>query len=279
MTYRKALQVGTDILTKAGIDNPEGDAWTLLEKACDVNRTYYFLHQDEVLKEEQKTQYRIMLTKRVEHIPLQYITGEQEFMGLNFKVNSSVLIPRLDTEILVEQVLKHIQPGMKVLDMCTGSGCIIVSLKHFCGEIEATGTDISQAALLTAKENAHNNDVKVSWVQSNLFEKIHGTFDVIVSNPPYIPTAVIEGLEDEVRCYEPTQALDGMEDGLFFYRRIVSDAKKFFNRNGMLFFEIGAEQGQAVANMMKAEAYIDIHVEKDLTTLDRVVYGIYPGET
>ncbi len=279
MTFREALNVGTYILEQGKIENADGDAWTLLAYVCNIDRTFYLMHQQDSLTEEQKTQYRIVLTKRIERIPLQYITGEAGFMGLTFKVNSSVLIPRYDTEILVERVLKHINPGMKVLDMCTGSGCIGISIKHHCPETEVTAVDISRSAILLAKENARDNDVKIEWIQSNLFEKVKGRFPVIVSNPPYIPTEVIETLDDEVKVYEPMEALDGMEDGLHFYREIVSQAGNYLERRGMLFFEIGAEQGEAVSGLMKEAGFVDVCVEKDLAGLDRVVYGVYSGES
>lgn len=278
MTFREALKVGTYILEQAGIDNADGDAWTLLEYVCDINRTFYLMHQEDHLTEEQKTQYRIVLEKRIEHIPLQYIMGTACFMGLNFKVNSAVLIPRFDTEVLVERVLEYIKPGMKVLDMCTGSGCIGISMKHYCKDADVTGVDISRAALLLAKENARENGTKIEWIQSNLFEKVKGRFHVIVSNPPYIPTQVIETLDAEVKCFEPVEALDGMEDGLFFYRQIVSNSRNFLESHGMLFFEIGAEQGEAVSAMMKENGFTDVRVEKDLAGLDRIVYGVYSGE-
>lgn len=278
MTFREALNVGTYILEKAKIENADGDAWTLLAHVCGIDRTFYLMHQMDSLTEEQKTQYRIVLVKRIEHVPLQYITGEAGFMGLTFKVNSSVLIPRYDTEILVERVLKHTNSGMKVLDMCTGSGCIAISIKHLCPDTEVTAVDISRSALLLAKENGRENDTKIEWIQSNLFEKVRGRFHIIASNPPYIPTEVIETLDDEVKIYEPFQALDGMEDGLYFYREIITQAGNYLERNGMLFFEIGAEQGEAVSQLMTEAGFADVCVEKDLAGLDRVVYGVYSGE-
>jgi release factor glutamine methyltransferase len=279
MTFREALKVGTYILEQGKIANADGEAWDLLEHVCGINRTFFLMHQEDALTEEQKTQYRIVLTKRIEHIPLQYILGQACFMGLMFKVNSSVLIPRFDTEVLVERVLKHVQPGMKVLDMCTGSGCIAISVKHLRPEADVTAVDISRSALLLAKENGRDNDTKIEWVQSNLFEKVKGRFHAIVSNPPYIPTAVIETLDDEVKVYEPMEALDGMEDGLFFYREIIEKAGEHLERNGMLFFEIGAEQGEDVSTLMRDAGFRDVVVEKDLAGLDRVVYGVYAGES
>ncbi len=279
MTFREALKVGTYILEQGKIVNADGEAWDLLEHVCGINRTFFLMHQEDTLSEEQKTQYRIVLTKRIEHIPLQYILGQACFMGLMFKVNSSVLIPRFDTEVLVERLLEYVRPGMKVLDMCTGSGCIAISVKHFCKEADVTAVDISRAALLVAKENGRDHDAKIEWVQSNLFEKVKGRFHVIVSNPPYIPTQVIETLDDEVKMYEPAEALDGMEDGLFFYKEIIAKSVEHLERNGMLFFEIGAEQGNDVSMLMTEAGFRDVVVQKDLAGLDRVVYGVYTGES
>ena len=157
---------------------------------------------------------------------MQYITGETEFMGLPFKVNTNVLIPRQDTETLVEEALKVIRPGMKVLDMCTGSGCIIISIMHFAKEIEGFASDISRHAINLAKENAKMNNVSVTFETGDLFDHIRGNYDVIVSNPPYIRTEEIPKLMPEVQNFEPVQALDGKEDGLYFYRRIVEEAKE-----------------------------------------------------
>ena len=187
----------------ANIQDAKNDAWLLLAMACKIDHTYYYVHMDEDMTQEQLKEYESILKKRAEHIPLQYITGEQEFMGLSFHVNSNVLIPRQDTETLVEEALKVVKPGMKVLDMCTGSGCIIISILKNVPEIEGLGVDISKQALIVAKENARSNEVAVEFERSNLFEKITDKFDVIVSNPPYIPTDDILGLMPEVADFEP----------------------------------------------------------------------------
>ena len=188
MTFRGGIELGEKILNMANIQDAKNDAWLLLAMACKIDHTYYYVHMDEDMTQEQLKEYESILKKRAEHIPLQYITGEQEFMGLSFHVNSNVLIPRQDTETLVEEALKVVKPGMKVLDMCTGSGCIIISILKNVPEIEGLGVDISKQALIVAKENARSNEVAVEFERSNLFEKITDKFDVIVSNPPYIPT-------------------------------------------------------------------------------------------
>jgi len=222
---------------------------------------------------EQVAEYESVLNKRAEHVPLQYITGEQEFMGIPFHVNDAVLIPRQDTETLVEEALKVIRPGMKVLDMCTGSGCILISILKNVVDVTGFGYDISKQAINVAKENAKLNNVNATFERSDLFDDVSDTFDVIVSNPPYIPTDVIGGLMPEVAVYEPMQALDGKEDGLHFYRRIVADASKYLNPEGKLLFEIGHDQGESVSSLMKEAGYKDVRVVKDLAGNDRVVIG------
>lgn len=273
MTYREALNLGEKVLSIAKIDDAKTDAWLLLSMVCKIERSFYYLHMEEDLPEEQLREYEIALKKRGERIPLQYIVGETEFMGLRFKVNSSVLIPRQDTETLVEEALKVISSGMKVLDMCTGSGCIIVSILHNVPDVEGYAIDISKQALNVAKENAKLNDVSVMFERSDLFDNVVGTYDVIVSNPPYIPTQEILKLMPEVQDFEPMEALDGKEDGLYFYERIIAESKEYLNENGWLLFEIGHDQGDAVSAMMKDAGFKDVRVIKDLARNDRVVTG------
>lgn len=273
MTLEGALSYGKQTLEEAGIAESALDAWYLLEYVGKFDKGYYYLHYQDEMEEEKLQEYQVLIKKRAERIPLQYITGVQEFMGLSFRVNSHVLIPRQDTEILVETALGVIQPDMRVLDLCTGSGCIIISLVHFAEGIHGVGSDVSKQALLTAKENARVNETEVEWIRSDLFSSITGTFDVIVSNPPYIPTEVIDTLMPEVRDFEPVQALDGREDGLFFYDKIMEESGKYLNTGGYLIFEIGHDQGEAVSAMMKQAGYEQIRVIRDLSGLNRVVCG------
>ncbi len=273
MTYREAIETGTKVLEKENIADAKIDAWYLLQMACKIDRNFYYLHEEEELTAEQQSEYEITVHKRAEHVPLQYIIGEQEFMGLKFKVNSNVLIPRQDTETLVEEALRVAKPGMKVLDLCTGSGCIIISLAKNVADILCMGSDISKQALLVAKENAKANEVEVEWQRSDLFENISGRFDLIVSNPPYIPTGEIPGLMPEVRDFEPVDALDGKEDGLYFYRIIIEKSPEFLNPEGYLYLEIGYDQGEAVSSMMRRCGYTQVEVIKDLAGNDRVVKG------
>lgn len=273
MTYREAIELGAGVLSKAQIDNPDLDAWYLLQMVCKIERSFYYLHEEEELTTEQQKEYEIALQKRAERIPLQYIIGEQEFMGLTFKVNSNVLIPRQDTETLVEEAIKVCKSGMRVLDLCTGSGCIIISLMKNAPGIIATGSDVSKQALLVAKENGKNHEADVEWIRSDLFDNITEQYDLIVSNPPYIPTAEISGLMPEVRDFEPFDALDGREDGLYFYREIIRKSKDYLNPDGYLYLEIGYNQGKAVSSLMREAGFAEIEVVRDLAGLDRVVKG------
>ena len=273
MKYREAMQEGEKILQEAGIVDAKNDAWLLLAMVCKVDHTYYYMHMEEELMPEQQDEYHVVIRKRAEHVPLQYITGEQEFMGLPFKVNSNVLIPRQDTETLVEEALKVIRPGMKVLDMCTGSGCILISILKNVLNVEGVGCDISKQALIVAKENAKLNNVVATFERSDLFDHVTETFDVIVSNPPYIRTEEIATLMPEVCQFEPVGALDGKEDGLFFYRKMIAESSKYLNPNGVILFEIGYDQGQDVSLMLKEAGYKDVQIVKDLAQNDRVVIG------
>ena len=273
MTFREAICFGEEKLNIAGIEDAKHDAWLLLTFICKIDRTFYYVHMDEEMAAEQAAEYENVLNKRAEHVPLQYITGEQEFMGIPFHVNDAVLIPRQDTETLVEEALKVVRPGMKVLDMCTGSGCILISILKNIVDVQGFGYDISKQAINVAKENAKLNNVNAIFERSDLFDEVTDTFDVIVSNPPYIPTDVISGLMPEVAVYEPMQALDGKEDGLHFYRRIIAAASQYLNPEGKLLFEIGHDQGESVSSLMKEAGYKDVRVVKDLAGNDRVVIG------
>ena len=273
MTFREAIQFGEEKLNTAGIVDAKNDAWLLLTFVCKIDNTFYYVHMDEQMEDGQMAEYENVVSKRAERVPLQYITGEQEFMGIPFRVNEAVLIPRQDTETLVEEALKIVRPGMKVLDMCTGSGCILISILKNIVEVEGYGYDISKQAINVAKENAKLNNVTATFERSDLFDDVTETFDVIVSNPPYIPTDVIGGLMPEVAVYEPIQALDGKEDGLYFYRKIIEVASEYLNPEGKLLFEIGHDQGEAVSGLMREAGYKDVQVIKDLAGNDRVVIG------
>ena len=273
MTYREAVEFGTKCLTDAGVPDAALDAWYLLQMVCRIERSYYYVHGEEDITQDAQKEYEIAVQNRAEHIPLQYIIGEQEFMGLRFKVNSNVLIPRQDTETLVEQVLKIVKPGMKVLDLCTGSGCVLISVLKNAPELTGVGSDISKTALLVAKENAKMHEVDADWIRSDLFDNITETFDVIMANPPYIPTGEILSLMPEVRDFEPENALDGGADGLDFYRKIAGQVKDYLNPGGYVYMEIGYDQGEAVSELMRNAGFTEVEVIKDLARNDRVVKG------
>lgn len=280
MTYRECYELGCHTLQAAGIGEATLDARLLLEAVCGTNRNDLLAHGEQQVAPEAEEKYLDWIRQRAEHIPLQQLTGEQDFMGLTFSVNEHVLIPRQDTEILVEEVLKELHDGMRVLDMCTGSGCILLSLLHYSNDCEGLGVDLSDEALEVAKMNAGKvltpeMAEQVHFLQSDLFEKVEGRFEIIVSNPPYIASAEVEKLMPEVRDHEPRMALDGTEDGLYFYRRIIEEAGQHLVSSGMLFFEIGYDQGQAVSELMRAEGYREVQVVQDYAGLDRVVFGTY----
>lgn len=275
MTLRECLLYGKNYLHSHNIADSDIDAWLLLEYTAKIDRNYYFMHQFEEISNILADEYKILLVRRSEHVPLQYLTNEQEFMGLKFKVNENVLIPRQDTEILVEEAVKRLEPSMRVLDMCTGSGCIAISLKRLAGDIKVTAADISSKALAVAIENAELNSADIEFIQSDLFENVRGKLDIIVSNPPYIPSETVDLLMEEVREHEPRLALDGMPDGLHFYRLIVRESTRFLEDKGFLLLEIGHDQREAVINIMKEAGFKAVTGIKDLAGLDRVVIGSY----
>lgn len=275
MTLRECLLYGKNYLHSHNIADSDIDAWLLLEYTAKIDRNYYFMHQFEEISNILADEYKILLVRRSEHVPLQYLTNEQEFMGFKFKVNENVLIPRQDTEILVDEAVNRLKPSMRVLDMCTGSGCIAVSLKRLVRDIEVTAADISSKALAVAIENAELNSADIEFIQSDLFENVRGKFDIIVSNPPYIPSETVDLLMEEVREHEPRLALDGMSDGLYFYRLIVRESTRFLEDNGFLMLEIGHDQREAVINIMKEAGFKAVTGIKDLAGLDRVVIGSY----
>lgn len=286
-TYKNLYEWGVQQLKQAEIPEAELDARLLLESVCKTDRNTLLVHGQREVSPEEYECYVNYIEERKTRRPLQYITGEQEFMGLPFLVNENVLIPRQDTEILVEEAMRRLHDGMHILDMCTGSGCILLSLLYYSNDCSGLGVDISDKALQTARQNAEHirtlkKEIDVTFIQSNLFENLAdneeyaGAFEMIVSNPPYIQSHVIDTLMPEVGQYEPRLALDGKEDGLYFYRLIIEQAGKYLAGGGELFFEIGCDQGDDVKKMMEETGYKEVEVIKDFAGLDRVVCGILP---
>lgn len=291
MKYQECYRRGKDVLSRAGIEEAALDARLLLEYICGTDRNALLVHGEREVEDSRKNLYFQCIEKRAERVPLQHITGIQNFMGLDFQVNSHVLIPRQDTEILVEEVLRELTDGSTILDMCTGSGCILISLLKYSNWCHGVGVDISSEALAVAVHNAgvlleakgisaaecmaenRTSQCTYSFIESDLFEKVKGRFDIIVSNPPYIRTDVIETLMPEVKDHEPRQALDGTADGLYFYRRISEESVKYLNAGGMLYFEIGFDQAHDVEMLMRAAGYTDVRSVKDYAGHDRVVCG------
>lgn len=279
MTYQEANQKGKTILEEHNIEDAAVDAWLLMEFVTGMSRTRFFVDGMFQMKSEEEERYFQLIEKKAKRIPLQHLTGVQEFMGLEFMVNEHVLIPRQDTELLVLEAEKQLRKtgdgSLKVLDMCTGSGCIAISLKTRNPQIQCMAADISEKALEMAKKNAEKLQTEIQFLHTDMFANITGTFDLIVSNPPYIPTKVIESLEEEVRLYDPLSALDGKEDGLYFYRILVKESPRFLKDGGWIYMEIGHDQSASVEALLKEAGFEEIRTEKDLAGLDRVVCGVY----
>ena len=288
-TLRELLKEGESRLVEHGIENSTMEARILLQHICDFDWARYLMQADTEADPQEEYKYLKLIDQRCTHYPLQYILGSADFMGIDFMVNDSVLIPRLDTEVLVETILEkaNIENG-SFLDMCTGSGCIAVSLMVYGKFAKGIGVDVSKRALDTARLNGFfNRDAwmkdgrdtnSLLWIHSNLFEEVVGEgideqFDLIVSNPPYIPGEVVDTLMPEVRDHEPRLALEAADGGLEFYKKITKEAVNRIKPEGWLFYEIGCEQGEAVSQILKENGFKDVHTVKDLAGLDRVVYG------
>lgn len=285
-TFHELLTQGTQLLMNAGIEEARLDAWLLLEYSADISRAWYYAHPESEVNEEIVSEYLSLCQKRAEHIPLQHLTHQACFMGYDFYVDERVLVPRQDTEVLAEEALHQLRNmrNPRILDMCTGSGCLLLSLLMELPDATGTGVDISAAALAVAERNRKNLELekRAVLVQSDTFsgdyfQKNSGNisleYDMLISNPPYIPTEEIGKLMEEVRFHDPVLALDGREDGLYFYRRITEQAGKYLKPGGWLMYEIGCEQGADVSAIMQGEGFVEVAVKKDLAGLDRVVIG------
>ena len=254
------------------VPDPRLDAEWLLSEVLGVSRLDMLLNKRRELTQAEEAAYEALLARRENREPLQYILGSQSFMGFSFKTDSRALIPRFDTEALCEEAFKYVRPGCRVLDLCTGSGALAAAIKRLCPGAEVTASDISEAALSLAKENAQRLKADIRFVQGDLFSPLEGEqFSVIVCNPPYIPEALRGRLQAEVER-EPALALFAGEDGLDFYRRIAREAPAHLLPKGRLCLEIGDGQGDAVKALL-AERFKDIQVLNDLNGLPRVVSG------
>lgn len=282
MTFFELWKWGEKRLADSGIREADLDAKYLLLEAFEMDLAHFLLReQEQVPSTDGRTrEYSDAVVARASRVPLQYLTGKQDFMGLTFHVDERVLIPRQDTETLAELVLReNPEENIRLLDLCTGSGCLAVSLAVLGGYEEVDAGDISPDALEVAEENGRRLGGNVHFVESDLFSALDPgkAYDVIVSNPPYIPTEVIEGLEPEVRDYEPRMALDGSGDGLAFYRRLAAESPSHLKPGGRLYLEIGWDQGESVEALLRENGFEDIEVVRDDAGNCRVVRGKRPG--
>lgn len=283
VTIHQALKMSVEKLEgRAG--TPLLDAQLLLAHILKVDRLYIIVNKDRLLTEEEFTEYNKLVEKRLKGVPVQYIINNQEFMGLDFYVEEGVLIPRPDTEILVEKILSFTEDTniYKIVDIGTGSGAISVSLAKYIKNSFIYSIDISEKALRVGRKNAKKNEVisKIQFLQGSLFQPLeeldlNGKIDIIASNPPYIPTRDIDGLQIEVSKYEPREALDGGEDGLDFYRSIINEAPKYLKEGGRIALEVGHDQAREVAKLIKdKKCYNNIEITKDLAGIERVVTAV-----
>lgn len=281
-TYRELYEEGRRILEQAGLPDAALDARFLLEEVCGTNLQTLLVFPEKKVTEEEVNQYRAFIQRRKDREPTAMILGEWDFMGLTFRLNKSTLIPEQDTEVLVETALEELkrrglgEAPLRILDLCTGSGCILLSLLHELRNAGGLGTDLSEEALEAARENAVRLGLQErgTFRQGDLWEPVGDErFDLIVSNPPYVPTEVIPTLEPEVRCGEPYAALDGGEDGLVFYRRIMREAAGHLKPSGIIIVESGFDEAPQIAALMQEQKLRGIRTVKDYGGLDRVVLG------
>lgn len=278
----KVLLNATSVLKENNIPNPRLDAEVILSHLLKVDRSFFIVHKEEKMKEDVVVNYQALIDRRALSEPVAYIIGSQEFMGFEFIVDRNVLIPRPDTEILVEFVIDYLKTikskHVELIDIGTGSGAIAISIGKNVMECSLTMVDISRDALEMAKRNAKKLGIKNSttYILSDCFENVEEKrYDIILSNPPYIPSEEILHLQKDVKEYEPKEALDGGDDGLTFYRRIIEQGVSFIVKGGLIAFEIAFNQAEDIVGLLKDNGYKNINILKDLAGLDRVVYGNY----
>lgn len=278
MTVMQLIRAGSSMLAEAGVPGAEHDALELYLHLSGRTLSQYAASLSEEIEEAEEKTYFSLIKRRAGREPLQYITALAPFYGREFYVRPGVLIPRFDTETLVECVLPRLKSGMRLLDLCTGSGCILLTLLLEGPEgLEGCGSDLSEEALSCAEENAARLQVPAVFVKSDLFGRITGRYDIITANPPYIRSGEIGLLDPEVRDYEPRLALDGSGDGLAFYRRICAEAGRFLKEGGTLAFETGADETEAVRELMQENGFSETEIHRDLSGLGRVVIGVRYG--
>lgn len=273
MKINDLIKVGVKSLKEKEIEEPILKMRLLIASVLNRSKEYIIAHGENEIDSLKLEEIYNKMKMLEEYVPIQYITNKQEFMQLNFFVNENVLIPRSDTEILVEEIIENYKnKEVKILDLCTGSGCIAISLKKYIENSKVYAIDISEKALNIAKQNAINNETDITFIKSDIFSNIkEEKFDIIVSNPPYIKTEVIKKLDKEVKK-EPLIALDGGNDGLYFYKKIIEEGYKFLNEEGKIFFEIGYDQKEDIINLINNNnKYELIKTKKDLGNNDRII--------
>ena len=288
MTWQALMKEELERLRQADIPEADSDIRLLAMDVADCTYSTLILRMAEEVTEEQAQRLHAYVTERITHKPCQYILGTQDFMGMEFATAPEVLIPRPETEILVEQACERLmvlgekkleQTGssaLRVLDMCCGSGCIGISVAKLVPDVSVDLADISDAAIALTKKNRDRLEADCSVIQTDLFAQIEGKYDMIVSNPPYIRTDEIPKLMAEVRDFEPHLALDGKADGLYFYDKIIREAREYLYEDGYILFEIGQDQLDAVRRLLVENGYADIKGIKDYAGLDRIVIARYP---
>jgi release factor glutamine methyltransferase len=279
MILKELLESGKALLHAADDASFETDAEQLLCYVLGLDRTNLFLRSSEEMNAADRARYLDLAARVAAGEPLQYVTGEAYFMGHRFAVSPAVLIPRPETEVLCDLAIRHLQTlggAPAVLDLCTGSGALAVSIALAVPSARLTASDVSQEALAAAGENARTlgADHRITFAESDLFDKLESPYDLIVTNPPYIRTGDLAGLPREVRCHEPKGALDGGADGLDFYRRIAAEAGRFLKAGGLLLAEIGYDQGAQVKAALTAAGFSEVSVSKDLAGRDRIVRAV-----
>jgi len=257
-------------LKLAGIENPSLNAGLIISFFLGINRLELNLHADSDISQQHQILIQKAVARNSKREPIQYILGETDFYGLKIKVDKSVLIPRPETEYLVEKIINDNEKPDSILEIGTGSGCIAIALKKHFSNSKIVATDISETALETAAINSEINDVIINFLQSDLFENVSGKFDIIVSNPPYIPRQEFEILPKQILEFEPENALLAVDDGLYFYRAILEQAKKFLTKNGEIYFEIGHNQGNMINDIALDTGFSEIEIVKDLNGFDRI---------
>ena len=279
-TIGSLLNLGTQKLIEKNIDTARLDSQLLLGKVLGKDKLYLMINNNEIVSEENKKEFLELISKRMEYMPIRYILGEIDFMGLDFYVEKGVLIPRSDTEVLVEEVLRMINEdeSLDICDLCSGSGAIGISLAYYRKKINVDLIDYYDIPEKISKKNILRNclEDRVKFIKSDLLNesiKLKKQYDIIVSNPPYIREEEIDNLMNDVKDYEPKTALSGGKSGLDFYERIVEESKNVLKKNGILAFEIGHDQGEEVSELMKVNSYKEVRIIKDLASLDRVVIG------